>query len=229
MRAILNSFTQSDVEMRFDDTFDLVTFFALAKSLTILMPYFPTGTMERIDEEGQIATAMTFARILSAVPLTAHGPSKLVIYDIHALQNRYTNPFFFSYFCIQIYIITYPKNHPTKKRFYFGDSVIPVLLSAIPIFISTLKTHHKNEKIAIAFPDEGATKRFGKKFAEEGWPVVTCTKIRQGPKRIVSIKEGEEYVKGYHVFVVDDLCKTGGTLKETRAVLAERGATKVSA
>ena len=29
----------------------------LVNSLTVLMPYFPTGTMERVDEEGQIATA----------------------------------------------------------------------------------------------------------------------------------------------------------------------------
>jgi len=156
--------------------------------------------MERVDEEGQIATAMTFARLFSAVPLTAQGPSKLVIYDIHALQNR----------------------------FYFADSVIPVLTSGIPLFVNALKTRHQKETIVIAFPDEGATKRFGKKFSSEGWPIVTCTKVRQGNKRIVSIKEGDEYIKGSHVFIVDDLCKTGGTLKECRTVLHERGAAKIS-
>jgi hypothetical protein len=26
--------------------------------MIIVLPYFPTGTMERVDEEGQIATAM---------------------------------------------------------------------------------------------------------------------------------------------------------------------------
>jgi hypothetical protein len=29
----------------------------MAKSFHFIMPYFPTGTMERIDNEGQIATA----------------------------------------------------------------------------------------------------------------------------------------------------------------------------
>lgn len=29
----------------------------LAKSFTVILPYFPTGTMERVDTEGQIATA----------------------------------------------------------------------------------------------------------------------------------------------------------------------------
>ena len=29
----------------------------LARSFTVILPYFPTGTMERVDREGQIATA----------------------------------------------------------------------------------------------------------------------------------------------------------------------------
>jgi hypothetical protein len=35
---------------------------------------------------GQIASASTMARILSSIPITSHGPAKIVIYDIHALQ-----------------------------------------------------------------------------------------------------------------------------------------------
>jgi phosphoribosylpyrophosphate synthetase len=89
------------------------------KSLIIVLPYFPTGTMERIDEEGQIATAMTFARLLSSIPITISGPSKLIIYDIHTLQNR----------------------------FYFGDTIIPLLVSAIPLFLNLLVQNHSNEKV----------------------------------------------------------------------------------
>ena len=44
--------------------------------------------MERVDEEGQIATAMTFAQLLCATPVGIGGPARLIIYDIHALQNR---------------------------------------------------------------------------------------------------------------------------------------------
>ena len=29
----------------------------LARSFTVILPYFPTGTMERVDTEGQVATA----------------------------------------------------------------------------------------------------------------------------------------------------------------------------
>jgi len=59
-----------------------------ARSLTLVLPYFPTGTMERIEQEGQIATAVTLATILSAIPLCSAGPARIVIYDIHALQGE---------------------------------------------------------------------------------------------------------------------------------------------
>src|SRR3989344_6109722 len=39
-----------------------------AKSFTIVLPYFPTGTMERVEREGEVATAMTLARM--------NGPDK---------------------------------------------------------------------------------------------------------------------------------------------------------
>ena len=61
-------------------------FILFVRSLTFVLPYFPTGTMEREDEEGQVATAMTMARMLSAIPLSAMGPSKIMIFDIHSLQ-----------------------------------------------------------------------------------------------------------------------------------------------
>jgi len=170
----------------------------LVKSLLIVLPYYPTGTMERVDLEGQIATAYTLARILSLIPLTQSGPAKVLFYDIHALPNR----------------------------FYFRDSVIPLLVSAIPTFISKLRNAHKGEHIGIAFPDEGATKRFGKYF-DKDFEIITCTKLRQGDQRIVTVKEGEP--QGKHVFIIDDLTKTGGTLIECQQALLKRGASAVSA
>lgn len=172
----------------------------LAKSLIILLPYFPTGTMERVDEEGQIATATTFARLLSNIPFcTPGGPAKLIVYDIHALQNR----------------------------FYFSDNVVPLLVSAVPLFQNALQVYHKDENVVIAFPDEGAGKRFGNFFKH--YNVVICTKVREGNKRVITVKEGAELVKKAHVFIVDDLVKTGGTLIQCKNALFTLGAAKVSA
>ena len=54
-----------------------------------------------------------------------------------------------------------------------------------------------------------------------------CTKVRDGSKRQVKLKEGEP--AGRHVVVVDDLVQSGGTLIECQKLLARLGAVKVSA
>ncbi|MFS8013004.1 putative ribose-phosphate diphosphokinase [Helianthus anomalus] len=55
-------------------------------SFTLALPFFSTGSFERMEQEGDEATAFTMARILSNIPITRGGPTNLVIYDIHALQ-----------------------------------------------------------------------------------------------------------------------------------------------
>ena len=57
-------------------------------SFTLVLPFFPTGTAERVEDEGEVPTAVTLARILSCLPLSRGGPTSLVIFDIHALQVR---------------------------------------------------------------------------------------------------------------------------------------------
>jgi len=150
--------------------------------------------MERVEHEGDIATAMTLARVLSAIPLTQKGPTKLMIYDIHTLQNR----------------------------FYFGDNIIPLLVTAIPLLVDELK---QIKDVVVAFPDEGAQKRFGSLFKD--YDQIICHKVREDGKRIITIKEGEP--KGKHCVIVDDLVQTGGTLNEAKHALVLRGAADVNA
>ena len=63
-------------------------------SFTLVLPFFPTGTLERMEDEGDIATAFTLARILSNIPISRGGPTSLVIFDIHALQVSTFNEFY---------------------------------------------------------------------------------------------------------------------------------------
>ena len=42
----------------------------------------------QVEAEGDVATAVTLARILSSIPLSRGGPTSVVIFDIHALQAR---------------------------------------------------------------------------------------------------------------------------------------------
>ncbi|GFS19069.1 ribose-phosphate pyrophosphokinase 4-like [Elysia marginata] len=134
----------------------------LARSFHFILPYFPTGTMERVDTEGQIATAKTLATLLSAIPLSAKGPAQIIIYDIHALQ----------------------------ERFYFSDNVIPRLETAIPLLQRKL-AFLEDENLAFAFPDDGAYKRFHLLFPDEEERLIICAKRRlEGNKRIVTVKDG---------------------------------------
>ena len=51
------------------------------------------------------------------------------------------------------------------------------------------------------------------------WQVI-CTKVRDGDKRIVRLKEGEP--RGRHVVIVDDLVQSGGTLIECQKLLTSQ-------
>ncbi|KAK9153233.1 hypothetical protein Sjap_000713 [Stephania japonica] len=133
--AFLASFSSPSVIFK-----QLSIMFALPRlfvaSFTLVLPFFPTGSFERMEEEGDVATAFTMARILSNVPISRGGPTSLVIYDIHALQ----------------------------ERFYFGDHVLPCFETGIPLLKRRLHQLPDAENISIAFPDDGAWKRFYKQL-----------------------------------------------------------------
>ncbi|KAJ4962041.1 hypothetical protein NE237_021951 [Protea cynaroides] len=166
-------------------------------SFTLVLPFFPTGTSERMEEEGDVATAFTLARILSNIPISRGGPTSLVVFDIHALQ----------------------------ERFYFGDNILPCFESGVPLLKNRLQQLPDSDNISIAFPDDGAWKRFHKQL--EHFPTIVCTKVREGNERIVRLKEGDP--RGRHVVIVDDLVQSGGTLIECQKMLAAHGAAKISA
>jgi len=164
-------------------------------SLTILCPFFPTGTMERVIKEGEVATANTLAWQFNSLPRIAN-PTKVVIYDLHTLQNR----------------------------FYFKGGALVKMATAIPIIVKRLKDTYPNG-VAIAFPDEGAYKRFNAFFS--GFDTIICGKRREGNDRIVVIYDGDP--KGKNVVIVDDLVQTGGTLHVCKNVLEQAGAISVDA
>ncbi|KAF8016494.1 hypothetical protein BT93_H1879 [Corymbia citriodora subsp. variegata] len=130
-------------------------------SFTLVLPFFPTGTSERMEDEGDVATAFTLARILSNVPISRGGPTNLVIFDIHALP----------------------------ERFYFGDNILPCFESGIPLLKNRLQQLPDSDNISIAFPDDGSWKRFHKQL--QHFPMIVCAKVREGDQRIVRLKEGD--------------------------------------
>lgn len=90
-----------------------------ALSFRMFLNHFPTGQNERLDPDKhgkpqqKIVTAKSLARMLSAIPLSALGPARITMYDIHALP----------------------------EQMYFGDCVLPEPRSAMPLVPSVFKPH----------------------------------------------------------------------------------------
>lgn len=54
-----------------------------ARSLTLVVPYFGYSTMERAVHPGEVVTAKTRARLLSAIPLATFG-NRILLLDLHS-------------------------------------------------------------------------------------------------------------------------------------------------
>jgi phosphoribosylpyrophosphate synthetase len=197
---MLASFHDNGVTLsQFSVMITLLTSFI--NSLTVVLPFYPTGTMERVTTEGQVATANTYAQLFSNLP-SCGKPTRLMTYDLHTLQNR----------------------------FYLHNNACASLQTAIPVLVDRLKA--SNPAIdCIAFPDDGAAKRFARMFTEltGDFEMVTCGKTRGegGDKRVITIQDGS--CAGKRVLIVDDLVQTGGTLLECGRALKAAGALEVSA
>jgi len=168
---------------------------AFLASLTVLLAFFPSGTMERYLQPGRIPAANTTAKLISQLPPTGGARTRIMIYDIHALPVQY----------------------------FFSGSCAATLHTACHLVIRKIGLMEPAEKIdCIAFPDDGAAKRFGNFFkkALKGIEIVTCSKVRGvGDKRTVVIAEGDP--AGKNVLIMDDLIQTGGTMYECAVKLGE--------
>ena len=55
---------------------------------------------------------------------------------------------------------------PDQERFYFGDTVLPLFESGIPLLRQRLQQLPDRGNITVAYPDEGAWKRFHYQFGD---------------------------------------------------------------
>ena len=142
----------------------------------------------QVEAEGDVATAFTLARILSNIPLSRGGPTSVVIFDIHALQvgglcliaNALQHLAGMAMKAPQLACLhkAARKCHNAlpalehiqiacrQERFYFGDTVLPLFESGIPLLRKRLAQLADRDNVTIAYPDEGAWKRFKYQFDE---------------------------------------------------------------
>ena len=142
---------------------------SFAKSLTVLLPFYSTATMERVDinHDGVVPTASTLARFFNGLPSMGY-PIRLMTYDLHTLQNRF---YLTGHTVASLHTATTLMTDVIRKMKAPGGSVTPI--------------------DALAFPDAGAHKRFGKLFQTEisERNTITCEKVRNGTKRTITVIE----------------------------------------
>ena len=142
-RGVFGEFSQPEVIFE-----QLSIIYSLPKmfvaSFTLVLPFFPTGTAERVAVEGEVATAVTLARMLSSTPPSRGGPTSGLSLIFTLLQ----------------------------ERFYFGDAILPCFESGIPMLLKRLQKLEDAQNVVIAYPDEGAYKRFHSFFDRYGYKSV---------------------------------------------------------
>jgi phosphoribosylpyrophosphate synthetase len=170
-------------------------------SITILLPFFSTGTMERVapGEEGYVPTAATLASMLSTLPF--RGGVRIMTYDVHALA----------------------------EKFFFHDGATLTTHSAIPLLLPKLK--EKNIECIVFPDEGAKKRFEKLFVPEGGmqYTLLACSKVHvgKGTDKIVKVEEGAE-INGKKAIIVDDMTKSGKTLFACKEAIRRIGAESVS-
>ena len=100
-----------------------------ARSLSIVMPYFGYSTMERAVHPGEVVTAKTRARLISAIP-PCEGGTRVFLFDLHTDGIAY----------------------------YFGDSHITRHLYGAPLITESVRRLMAGRPYVLAATDAGRAK-----------------------------------------------------------------------
>lgn len=170
-----------------------------ATRLTLVIPYFGYSTMER-GKGGEIVTAKTRARILSAVPPAAWG-NRLILLDLHSEGIPY----------------------------YFEGRLQPLHVYARPLVLEAARRlAGLDTQFVLACTDAGRAKWVESLANDLGVPASFVFKRRlDGAHTTVTAVSAQ--VRDQHVIIYDDMIRTGGSLLGAARAYWEAGAKSVAA
>lgn len=171
------------------------------KRIIFVIPFFGYSTMERVSEPGEVVTAKSSARLLSAIPQARLGNTFLLL-DPHS---------------------------ETLPHYFKGDSV-RFSLQAEPILFENVKRLVEEKQMAdivIGSADLGRPKVIRNLAAFLQAETAFVNKERKREKTHVISVVGD--VVGCDVIIYDDMVRNGGTLIDAAKAYMAKGARRVFA
>ncbi len=171
-----------------------------AHSLSLVMPYFGYATMERAVRPGEVVTAKTRARLISAIP-ACDGGMRVILFDLHT----------------------------DGIEFYFDDSHVTHHLYGAPLITAAIRRHMGDRPFVLGATDAGRAKWVQSLAATLGVEPAFVYKRRDPESGGVGITGINADVRGQEVVVYDDMIRTGSSLLQAGRAYLAAGATAVHA
>ncbi len=174
-----------------------------ARSLSIVMPYFGYATMERAVRPGEVVTAKTRARLISAIP-PCEGGNRVFLFDLHT----------------------------DGIEFYFNDSHVTHHIYGAPLITSIIRKKTEQmgvRSFVLGATDAGRAKwvqSLARDLDVEPAFVYKRRDPGDGSIRMTGINAD---VRGHEVVIYDDMIRTGSSLLQAGRAYLDAGASRVHA
>lgn len=171
-----------------------------ARSLSIVMPYFGYSTMERAVLPGEVVTAKTRARLISAIPPCEAG-TRVFLFDLHT----------------------------DGIEFYFGDAHVTHHVYGAPIVTQAVKQAMAGRDYVLGATDAGRANWVQSLAHALDVEPAFVYKRRDSASGNLAVTGVNADVRGREVMIYDDMIRTGGSLMQAARAYLDAGATSVHA
>jgi ribose-phosphate pyrophosphokinase len=171
-----------------------------ARSLSLVMPYFGYATMERAVRPGEVVTAKTRARLISAIP-PCDGGMRVFLFDLHT----------------------------DGIEFYFDDSHVTHHLYGKALITESIRRLMGDRPFVLGATDAGRAKWVQSLARSLGVEPAFVYKHRDSTTGELAMTGINADVRGRDVVVYDDMIRTGSSLLQAGRAYLHAGATAVHA
>ncbi len=169
-----------------------------ARSLSIVMPYFGYSTMERALQRGEVVTAKTRARLISAIP-HCEGGTRTFLFDLHT----------------------------DGIEFYFGDNHTTHQIYGAPIITALIQEIVGDAPYVLGATDAGRAKWVESLARQLKCSPAFVYKRRDADTGKLAVTGVNADVQGKLVVIYDDMIRTGSSLLQAAQAYLDAGAREI--